>query len=663
MPPLVWRSGLSRLLDVRLILALAVAGLVAACGGSDSGAIGDSTQEGRGLPVNGQARVSADLATAGGGARMMATEVGSAVGGLQAQGAYAAFFVALSAPARYVLTVRYANADVRPGSLSLYVNQVKTGPMLFVPTGAWTTFADAPAQQVSLTSGLNEIRLQRDAENEIGADIASISLVRADGVVPPPLLPPTAPAPTPAPAPGPAVSAVGAVTPLGTLQASVGGGARILAAPSATIGSAIGYLHVAGAYGQWTVDAGPRGGPFEVSLRYANGNPTTANLSLYGNGFDLAQLDLPSTGSWNTFRVHVTPIVVNLPPGRTVLRLQRDADDAISADIDQMTLVRRGAVPAPPPVSPAPPVLQAPAGLSIPFVNVALIPPRRPGSPNRDVYFSGELAVRDAGGIGAARTRCTLSHFNFDDPLVFPGQPNATHLHMFFGNTGANYASTADSIATTGDGTCRGGILNRSAYWAPALINVGLGEPIVPNWIDVYYKTGYAGVRDVDVQPFPDRFRMIAGSSRSQGAQPGVVSYSCNGGAGQDFIPSGCTGVLTMSVRFPQCWDGRNLDSPDHQSHLRYPEAPLGCNRPGDVPLPEITIHIQYPVRADQVYRLSSDVNGSPAGSSGHADWIKGWEPEVMRLMVQRIINPGLSGGSELIGDGRTMTCGYPGCQ
>jgi hypothetical protein len=299
---------------------------------------------------------------------------------------------------------------------------------------------------------------------------------------------------------------------------------------------------------------------------------------------------------------------------------------------------------------------------SLPAVNAALVAVSRAGSGTRDLATTGEMPYRDAGGIGAFRTVCTFSHFNYDDPLVFPGQPNATHLHMFFGNTAVDYRSTAQSVATTGDSTCRGGIVNRSAYWVPALINTGNGAPVVPEFVDVYYKTGYYGVRDAQVQPWPDGFRMISGDSKSTVAQRDVVWYSCNGGADQSFIPQ-CSGTLTMHVRFPQCWDGRNLSSPDHRSHVRHPQPGQGCNRPGEVATPELSLHIHYRVTGGVSYRLSSDVNGSPAGSSGHADWIKGWEPEVMRTFVSRVINPGLSGGSHAIGDGRVMTCGYPGCR
>jgi hypothetical protein len=35
-----------------------------------------------------------------------------------------------------------------------------------------------------------------------------------------------------------------------------------------------------------------------------------------------------------------------------------------------------------------------------------------------------------------------------------------------------------------------------------------------------------------------------------------------------------CEGGIRTQVTFPTCWDGVNLDSPDHQSHVAYAEIP-----------------------------------------------------------------------------------------
>lgn len=47
------------------------------------------------------------------------------------------------------------------------------------------------------------------------------------------------------------------------------------------------------------------------------------------------------------------------------------------------------------------------------------------------------------------------------------------------------------------------------------------------------------------------------------------------------------------SLRFPTCWDGKNLDSPDHMSHMSYPET--GTFESGG-PCPA-----SHPVRTSQV--------------------------------------------------------------
>ncbi len=33
-----------------------------------------------------------------------------------------------------------------------------------------------------------------------------------------------------------------------------------------------------------------------------------------------------------------------------------------------------------------------------------------------------------------------------------------------------------------------------------------------------------------------------------------------------------CPGGIRTTIRFPTCWNGKDLDSADHQSHVSYPE-------------------------------------------------------------------------------------------
>jgi hypothetical protein len=276
-------------------------------------------------------------------------------------------------------------------------------------------------------------------------------------------------------------------------------------------------------------------------------------------------------------------------------------------------------------------------------------------------------------GIGAFRTNCRPSHMSFDDPIVFPGRARATHLHAYFGNTRANASSTPTSIRTTGSSTCTGGTLNRSAYWAPAVIDTRDGSPVLPGTsqhdkdyaLQIYYKTGYDGIRPDTVQNFPQGLRMIAGTSSSKAPQPGIIEYSCTAADGSRsqvgaVFPACAAGALfIMAIKFPQCWDGVNLDSPDHKSHMAYGLGWhfRGCPASHPVPLTQITQHFRYRVPAGGMtsWRLSSDMYDGPAGYSGHADWMNGWDTATFQRIVTNCFRPGLDCELDLLGDGYTL--------
>jgi hypothetical protein len=88
---------------------------------------------------------------------------------------------------------------------------------------------------------------------------------------------------------------------------------------------------------------------------------------------------------------------------------------------------------------------------------------------------------------GKLRFLCNFSHLAYDDPILNPGVPGAAHLHLFYGNTLANANSTYTTLRNSGDGTCDGGPLNRTAYWMPAMIDSSLWKVRVPAFFEWYY--------------------------------------------------------------------------------------------------------------------------------------------------------------------------------
>jgi hypothetical protein len=299
----------------------------------------------------------------------------------------------------------------------------------------------------------------------------------------------------------------------------------------------------------------------------------------------------------------------------------------------------------------------------MPYVNEALIPSGSSGHATIRVRDRNDaLGQVGHGDDGAFRNVCDFSHMNFDDPLVFPGQRNATHLHAYFGNTDVDHRSTTQSIASTGNSTCRGGIINRSAYWVPAIIDTRDGRPIAPSVLSVYYKSGW-GHPPHEIQPHPSGLRMIAGNARATSPQAGhMVHYKCGEeGRGLAHIPAGCPRgeEVIMTISFPQCWNGRDLDAPDHRSHMAYP-GDRGCPSSHPVPLPHITFNVLFPVRSGDDtgrWRLSSDMysTNQPGGYSGHADWWDGWIPEFRDEWTENCTTKYVSCHSHLLGPGREM--------
>jgi Domain of unknown function (DUF1996) len=117
-----------------------------------------------------------------------------------------------------------------------------------------------------------------------------------------------------------------------------------------------------------------------------------------------------------------------------------------------------------------------------------------------------------------------------------------------------------------------------------------------------------------------------------------LQSYLFGGGTS---IPTCRPGSnLELHVLFPDCWDGRNLDSPDHKSHMAYsspprPEQKVGqCPRSHPVLVPILHLHITYDSTGGPDVRLSpGDVD------AGHADFVNGWDQDKLAQLVRDCLN------------------------
>jgi Domain of unknown function (DUF1996) len=283
---------------------------------------------------------------------------------------------------------------------------------------------------------------------------------------------------------------------------------------------------------------------------------------------------------------------------------------------------------------------------------------------------------RVADGDGQFRIDCPPTHMGNDDPIVFPNQQGAAHHHTFFGNTTTDAKSNVGALAGIGNSTCTGGIANRSAYWIPSMIDTATNAPIKPYYALMYYKTGYVVPKQFITSP-PKGLRMIAGNSKSGSSQrtnawTNPVTYACRADLNQattasyDYIPSCAKGqFIATQILFPQCWDGVNLDSPDHKSHMAYADndypAENNCPTSHPIAIPRVSFNITFQVTANEGtanWRLASDnyaKNGYNAGFSGHGDWANGWDEKVMAGIVKNCLNAGLDCGTHMLGDGTVI--------
>lgn len=91
---------------------------------------------------------------------------------------------------------------------------------------------------------------------------------------------------------------------------------------------------------------------------------------------------------------------------------------------------------------------------------------------------------------------------------------------------------------------------------------------------------------------------------------------------------------LVMRVHFPDCWNGRDLDSADHRSHMAY--AVRGaCPDDHPVPVPHLRVGVHYPEGVG-----GADVTLSSGGpQTAHADFFNAWDPAAQARLVKACLN------------------------
>jgi hypothetical protein len=225
---------------------------------------------------------------------------------------------------------------------------------------------------------------------------------------------------------------------------------------------------------------------------------------------------------------------------------------------------------------------------------------------------------------GVLRVACNFSHQASDDPIVFPGQPGASHLHQFFGNTTTNAFSTLSSMRA-GSTTCKlAG--DTAGYWFPAPIGPS-GQPYQLRQAVAYYSNQPGGGF---VHTVPAGAQLIGGNSAATAPQ-GVnrVKWDCLADPSVPISPVPITcprgEELQTTVRFPNCWDGSGVRRTDFTYGAKGNTCPSGYTA-----IPHIRVSFEWNRSNATGFHLSS---GSL--NSAHADFWNTWDQSVLDAQLR----------------------------
>lgn len=182
-----------------------------------------------------------------------------------------------------------------------------------------------------------------------------------------------------------------------------------------------------------------------------------------------------------------------------------------------------------------------------------------------------------------------------------------------------------------------------------------------------------------DPQPFPEGFRMVAGDQYLRnftGPVPDpptsewsvddktqfslaqkALGFNClHYGTGDDedslyrhtlpdkqFLDENCSDGLRLELMFPSCWNGRDVDSPDHKSHMAYPDLVKDGQCPEGFGTRLISLFYETKYDTQDFRGVDGEfvlATGDPTGCGYHGDFIQGWQPDFLRQAMNECSNP-----------------------
>ena len=249
------------------------------------------------------------------------------------------------------------------------------------------------------------------------------------------------------------------------------------------------------------------------------------------------------------------------------------------------------------------------------------------------------------------------SHRNSDNFITSPGVTNAAHhTHDYVGNTSTDGNSTNESLAAAGT-TCRLG--DKSTYFWPVIRDIttegtdadqpgggadgNLGKIITPSAVSIQFR----GNAQAKVVPMPRFLRIVTGDAKTitNGPVNSRAHWTCSGTTNRFSATQYVLcprGQLVQRVHdFAGCWNGTDLDSANHRTHVAFADSTTGACPEGFKAIPQLRITLSYRVPAGDSYAVDSFPEQLRKPSTDHDDFTSVM-PNALARMVATMINRGV---------------------
>ncbi|GAA5847516.1 hypothetical protein JCM3766R1_005338 [Sporobolomyces carnicolor] len=242
------------------------------------------------------------------------------------------------------------------------------------------------------------------------------------------------------------------------------------------------------------------------------------------------------------------------------------------------------------------------------------------------------------------------------DSIVSPYKVSG-HVHNILGGSNFALGNTFEELRASDCTSCQVK-QDMSNYWTPQLyFQWANGSFTSVNAVGgglIYYLPRFHPSDKTNVTAFPDGFRVLTGNPfkrfyDASSDQDQAIGWNCLGApvsaTRQPYLPPyNCPNGLRGEIRFPSCWNGVDVQSSDHFSHMAYPIGGESGPCPSTHPVRLVTLFYEIMWSVDPWKGVRSQAMnttqpfvlamGDATGYGYHGDFFNGWDRGVLQEAI-----------------------------